>query len=146
MFKFNEVAGFYPVQKQGTGDGTVVVLNNGQEFFQAKTVKSFRREFLKYYFVDYQALRVMAKNFGEPIPLVAGTKIFVPLKFRKRNLPGDFCYAYFSLEQIKFCGGREKGLLILNCGQSYYLACSGKTALAALNRAKVLRLELSLRF
>jgi len=146
MLKFNEVIGFYPAQKLGIGEGTVVVLKDGQEIFLAKSVKSFRREFLRYYFVDYKALRAMAKAYGEPVSLTVGAKIFVPLKFRSRSLPQDFCYAYFSLDEIKFCGGKEEGLLVLNCGKSYKLACAGKTALSSLNRAKVLRLEISLRF
>ncbi|GAV23003.1 hypothetical protein [Carboxydothermus pertinax] len=142
--KFNEIIGFYPYLKPGVGEGTMVITKDGREIFQAKSIKSFRREVLWYYFVDFKALRSQAKNLGEPVPLIVGRRIFVPFKFRKRLFPGDFCYAYFSLDEIMFCGGK-KAMLRLNCGKSFYLACSTKTATSSLIRAKVLRQEISLR-
>ncbi|GAV26083.1 hypothetical protein ciss_20160 [Carboxydothermus islandicus] len=145
LIKYNEVIGFYPSLKPGVGEGTIVVMKGGDEVFLRKSIKSFRREILWYYFVDFKALRSMAREFGEPVPLVLGERVFVPLKFRHRAFAGDFCYGYFSLEEIVFCGGKEKAAIILSCGKKYSLACRVKTATTSLIRAKIFRLEISFR-
>lgn len=107
------------------GDGTLLVLNDGQEITQNRRIDSCLRQIWRIYSFDWRAYR---KEYGallnqrNLLPWPADFyRMFAPLKTRRPLISGDAAYGYVALEAIEKVGQAEpkqaaRSYVRLKCG------------------------------
>ena len=107
------------------GDATLLVLNDGQEIAQARTIDSCLKQIWRIYSFDWRAYRKEYRtllNQRNLLPWPADFyRMFAPLKLRQPLISGDAAYGYVAIEAIEEVGQAEptqpaRTFVRLRCG------------------------------
>lgn len=111
---YRKVVGFIPIYIDGYGNGTRVILEEGERLYY-KSAKSFLNKMCKYYFLDInEAKRYYGNILGikNLIPIPFDKKIFIPIKFRVPIYKHDGAMGYLYLDFIEKIEAIEDGTRI----------------------------------
>lgn len=120
----DRVVALVPVYAE-EGDATLLVLNDGQEIVQARSIDSCLREIWRIYSFDWRSYRKEYQrllNQRNLLPWPADFyRMFAPLKLRQPLISGDAAYGYVAIEAIEEVGQAEpteaaKTYVRLRCG------------------------------
>ena len=93
------------------GDGTLLVLNDGQEILQTRTIDSCLKQIWRIYSFDWRSYRQeygTLLNQRNLLPWPADFyRMFAPLKLRQPLISGDAAYGYVAIEAIEEVGQAE---------------------------------------
>lgn len=93
------------------GDGTLLILENGQEILQNRTIASCLKQIWRIYSFDWRSYRQdygRLLNQRNLLPWPADFyRMFAPLKLRQPMISGDAAYGYVAIEAIEEVGQAE---------------------------------------
>ncbi|NLP18566.1 MAG: hypothetical protein GX376_05645 [Firmicutes bacterium] len=135
------IAALRPVYT-AAGDGTDVILINGDVLHDRRRIRSVRQALARVYAVDLVAARQYYRKLlgqANAIPLPLSAKLILcPTKMRRPRCPGDFTLGYVSYRQVVGVEGYSKGDY-----RSRVLLRNG-AILLSLNRVTILKKRLAL--
>ena len=117
-------AAIIPQYLEGVGDGTKIILKNGEAVIDRRAIRTIVNKIATYYAIDLVELR---KSYGEfvgqkniiPLPFTEMV-VLVPFKMRTPRAKNDLTFGYFNLCEIKDIRKDR-----LRTGQSYIMLTSG---------------------
>ena len=122
---WKQLAGFYPQYMEDGCNGTVVVLEGGNELQDRRKTKTFLRRLAKSFAIDIQALREKyrrpaGRRTFVPLPFHAGL-VLVPFKVRRVLSKDQGATGYAVLDKIECWAPGEEApsKLILSGGGSF---------------------------
>ncbi|NLJ33365.1 MAG: hypothetical protein GX349_02085 [Firmicutes bacterium] len=135
------IAALRPVYT-ATGDGTDIILLNGDVLHDGRRIRSVRQALARAYAVDLVAARQYYRQLlgqANAIPLPLSAKLILcPTKMRRPRCPGDFTLGYVSYRQVEgvedCCEGEYRSRMLLRNG----------VILFSLNRVSSLKKQLAL--
>lgn len=111
---YSNLRAFLPIYKDGLGDVTLVFNGRDEIFVEIKS-KAFLNRILRYYFLDYNALKHRygkMLNVRNLMPIPMGGDVLVPFKARENPICGDPSFGYYSLNSFVDFKEVEDGTLI----------------------------------
>lgn len=85
------------------GDGCEIITDNGESFYDPRSMKSVRRALARTQALDLSAQGLMVRHMvsrSGVLPFYLDySRIYVPFKMRKPLTPNDYCYGYIRLDQ-----------------------------------------------
>ena len=93
------------------GDATLIILDDGQEILQTRTIASCLKQIWRIYSFDWRSYRQeygTLLNQRNLLPWPADFyRMFAPLKLRQPMISGDAAYGYVAIEAIEEVGQAE---------------------------------------
>ena len=138
------IAALIPIYEKDQGNTSIVVLKNGKEIRENRTVKALISRMARHFGKDLTLIRkeygrVIHRRNGVPLPL-SSFYIMIPVKFREKPFSlndGTLGYvSFYEIEKVKE-KDKKRSLILFRCGKEVEVYLSISTVNSYLKDAKL---------